>query len=340
MIVEETESGVAQQYKVVYFGTPSYAVPTLEKLATDPRFDIRLVVTQPDRPSGRRRDLTAPPVKLVAQQYSLPVYQPESLKSADSRSPLIEADADVFVVAAYGLIFGQRTLSIPRFGSINLHASLLPKYRGAAPVCAAILAGEAETGITMMMMERGLDTGPIIAASPITIRADDTTESLTDSLAQLGAELAVSAIPAYLEGRFTPEPQEGAATVVRQLTKADGWIDWQRDSDAIDRHIRAMWPWPRAWTSVDAAEALQIHAARSVEPCSGLGPGEIGRDEGRVLVGTGSGVLELQTIQPSGRAAMEAIAWLRGMKVLSSTIFLGRSQRPNFETPLIQAVAD
>ena len=174
--------------RVVFFGTPEYAIPTLEMLVSDPRFDVRLVVTQPDRPAGRRHQLTAPPVKIAAEKFVLPVYQPDSLRSPANRELLIGVQADVFIVAAYGRIFGEKTLAIPRSGCINLHASLLPAYRGASPIAAAILNGEATTGVSLMKMELGLDTGPVYRSINTAISPDDTTDVLTARLALLGAD--------------------------------------------------------------------------------------------------------------------------------------------------------
>jgi len=177
--------------RVVFFGTPEYAVPALAALAEDPRFTVVLVVTQPDRPAGRGHALLPPPVKMEALQRGLRVYQPESLRRHSEREPLIEADADVFVVAAFGLIFGKRTLALPRMGCLNLHASLLPKYRGASPVAAAILQGDRETGVSLMLMDEGLDTGPVIATATIAIDLADTTESLTARLAGVAARMGL-----------------------------------------------------------------------------------------------------------------------------------------------------
>src|SRR3954452_24216084 len=176
-------------YRIVYFGTPEYAVPAFDQLAADERFDVVLVVTQPDRPAGRGHKLTSPPVKKAAEQRGIRVYQPESLRSPDMRMPLVEAKADLFVVAAYGLIFGEKTLAIPSISCVNLHASILPAYRGASPVSAAILEGLSSTGVSLMVMERGLDSGPVIATESISIKPDATTGSLTAELASVGAQL-------------------------------------------------------------------------------------------------------------------------------------------------------
>lgn len=289
---------------IVYFGTPAYAVPALHILAADGRFDVRLVVTQPDRPAGRGHRLLAPAVKAAAEVLALPVYQPETLRDEGSRAPLVETGADVFVVAAFGLIFGRKTLAIPRRGCVNLHASILPAYRGAAPIPAAILNGDAETGVTLMEMERGLDTGPIVDIARTPITGEDTTASLTERLGLLGGRLVVDALPGWFAGDLVATVQPDAASAVRMLSKADGGIDWGRPAVEIERQVRAMWPWPRAWT-VLGGKVLQVHRA-SLGETTLLRVGEITVHAGAVLVGTGTGALRLETVQPAGSKAMSA----------------------------------
>lgn len=294
--------------KIVYFGTPDYAVPALAALAEDERFEVVLVVTQPDRPAGRGHKLTPPPVKTAAGRLGLPIYQPSSLRAKEARGPLEAAGADLFVVAAFGLIFGEKTLSIPRIGCVNLHASLLPKYRGASPISAAILSGDSETGVTLMVMERGLDSGPTIAKGVIPIGSDATTESLTRQLAVVGADLVKEHLHAFACGELTPVPQpESGATLVRPLTKADGWIDWSQSAEQIERQVRAMWPWPRAWTQLNDV-AMQVHAAciadRLSRPAEQVGTIEI--LDGMPLVACGAGALQLDRVQFPGKAAIDA----------------------------------
>jgi methionyl-tRNA formyltransferase len=286
--------------RIVFFGAPGYAVPTLRALAESPRFEIALVVTQPDRPAGRGRKLTAPPVKLEANRLDLPIYQPESLRAPGARQPLIDAAADLFVVAAYGLIFGEKTLAIPRLGCLNLHASLLPQYRGASPISAAILNGDRETGVTLMVMERGLDTGPTLARVAVAIDPSDTTASLTEKLAGAGAELAVTAIPAFASGELSPVPQPSGASLVRPMVKADGQLDFTRSADALARQVRAMWPWPRAWAILNG-ETIQIHRATVTDPANGT-PGTITLSEKEPVVACGVGALRLDLVQlPGGK---------------------------------------
>ncbi len=325
-------------YRVVYFGTPEYAVPALRALHSDSRFEVALVVTQPDRPAGRGHKLVAPAVKTAAIELALPVYQPESLRTPDARQPLVDANADLFVVAAFGLIFGEKTLAIPRHGAVNLHASLLPAYRGANPIAAAIASGEAVTGISLMQMERGLDSGPIIAARSIEIAPSDTTSSLTEKLAKLGASLLIDEIGGYLDGSITPIPQPPAGvTLARPMRKTDGEIDWQRSAVEIDRHIRAMWPWPRAWSRLGEA-TVQIHVADVFAQSVNLAPGEIQVDD-RVLVGAGDGAIELARVQFPGKSAIDAASAARGGLFGKATHF---EPAPSDREPLVQplSVAD
>ncbi len=283
-------------------------------MVNDGRFEVVLVVTQPDRPAGRRHQLTAPPVKIAAERAGLQVIQPESLRTEIDRAPLVAAGADVFVVAAFGRIFGEKTLSIPPAGCINLHASLLPKYRGASPIAAAILAGDATTGVSLMRMERGLDTGPVYATVETAIQPDDTTEILTARLADLGSLLVRDHLASVVDGSLQPvaQPTDGAS-MTRPVLKADGQIDWQLPADQIERHVRAMWPWPRAWTLADE-QTIQVHEARVFEEQVSDPPGTFGIVNGRVLVGCGTGALELIVVQAAGGRPMPAASWLAGYR--------------------------
>jgi methionyl-tRNA formyltransferase len=301
--------------KIVFFGTPAYAVPSLEALANDARYEIVLVVTQPDRPAGRGRNLQAPPVKLCAERLGISTYQPASLREAAARLPLAAAAADVFVVAAYGLIFGSKTLALPRFACLNLHASLLPAYRGASPVAAAILSGDTITGVSLMMMETGLDTGPVVDRVVVPIAPSDTAESLTARLGDAAAHLVVSSIPEFLRGELQPRPQDvAAATKTRPLIKDDGWLNWRDTAIHLDRRVRAMWPWPRAWTTF-RGEPLQIHSATALDLDLGSPDGSIRLKDDRLLAACGNGALCLDLVQPAGGKAMAGAAWASGRRI-------------------------
>lgn len=309
--------------RVVFFGSPEFAVPSLEALATNRPFEVALVVTQAARGSS--------PVELAAADLGLPIYKPVSLRDAESRAPLVAAEADVFVVAAFGLIFRRRTLAIPRLGSVNVHPSLLPRHRGAVPIPAAIAAGDRETGVSLMVMDEGIDTGAVISTARAPIAAEDTAETLGQRLAVLGAAQLVRDLPRWAAGAMPPQPQgDDEATLTRPLTKADGWIDWSRRAVDLERHVRAMWPWPRAWTTVDDT-LLQVHQAAVVDAAAA--PGDVIPNRKRLLAGTGDGVLELLVVEPAGRRAMSASAYLNGRRAPLER--LGASGDPGPLPPLV-----
>jgi methionyl-tRNA formyltransferase len=312
-------------YRIVYFGTPGYAVPALEQLAEDERFDVVLVVTQPDRPAGRGHKLTAPPVKEAAERLGIRVYQPNSLRSQEMRVPLVEAKADLFVVAAYGLIFGEKTLAIPSISCVNLHASILPAYRGASPVSAAILEGLSTTGVSLMVMERGLDSGPVIATESIPIEPDATTSSLTAELAIVGAHLVHEYLEEFASGRITPKSQDQfGISMVGQVTISAGWVDWKMPAIEIERQVRAMWPWPRAWTEIDGA-VIQIHESDLVDDLSAIDSpaGSVSEHQKIPVVSCGEGSLRLLRIQFPGKQAMDARIALANGHLRKGTILNG-----------------
>jgi methionyl-tRNA formyltransferase len=335
VLVENATLAQPRRIKLAFFGTPAYAVPTLRALASDARFDVRMVVTQPDRQAGRGHQLVEPAVKVAAQELGLPIMQPPTLRDEDARAQLRSIEADLFVVAAYGLIFSRPILDMPDYGCLNLHASLLPHYRGAAPIPAAILNGDAETGVTLMMMERGLDTGPIVAVAKTPIEPTDTTESLTARLAGIGAQLAVDKIPELISGQIESYPQPAGATAVRPLTKADGQIDWRQPAERIERQVRAMWPWPRAWTLLGDRQ-LQLHSA-SVAPGNESGqPGRIEITGGRLAVRCGDGnCLVIDRAQLAGSKPASGASLANG-RVIASGDTLPSADPP--EVPFVRPV--
>jgi methionyl-tRNA formyltransferase len=316
--------------RVVFFGTPEFAVPILQALAIDPTFVVTLVVTQGAKEPS--------PVERVAIESGLPVYKPDTLRDAASREPLVAAAADLFVVAAFGLIFRQRTLDIPRLGSVNVHPSLLPRYRGASPIMAAIAQGDGETGVSLTVMDAGIDTGAVISVERAVVADDDTTESLSARLAVIGGTQLIRDTPRWLRGEITAAPQsDGGASLTRLLTKADGWIDWRRPAVEIERHVRAMWPWPRAWTTVDG-EPIQVHRAAVVAADSaGQNPGRVLSARRRLVVACGEGALELVTVEPAGRRAMPAAAYLNGRR--RPLAHLGDTGAPPPRPPLVVPVS-
>ncbi len=296
--------------KLIFAGTPEFAAVALKALHAAGHA-IALVLTQPDRPAGRGMRPRAGAVKELALRLNLPVYQPASLRSEAECRPLAEVGADLMVVAAYGLILPQAVLDLPRLGCVNIHASLLPRWRGAAPIQRAILAGDRETGITLMQMDAGLDTGPILARAALPIDPQDTAGSLHDRLAALGAREIVALLPRLAAGEVTPTPQEeGLAVYADKIRKEEAHIDWTRPAAAIHRQVRAFNPVPGAVTSL-AGEALKVWQAH---PCQGGGrPGEVlqASREG-IVVACGEGALRLLELQRAGGRRLSAAAFLAG----------------------------
>jgi methionyl-tRNA formyltransferase len=317
--------------RVVFFGSPAFAVPSLRALADDAAFDVALVVTQGANDSS--------PVEQAANALDLPVYKPHTLRDAASRQPLVAAEADLFVVAAFGLIFRQRTLDIPRLGAVNVHPSLLPKYRGASPIAAAVAAGDDITGVSLMVMDSGIDTGAVISVEHVVVANDDTTESVGSRLADVGANQLTRDVPLWASGRLEATPQGiVGASLTRTLTKADGWIDWTASAREIERHVRAMWPWPRAWTTVDGVP-IQIHRAGiAADEVDDLKPGTVAVSRRRIVVACGDGGLELFVVEPSGRRAMTAAAYLNGRR--APLIQFGDQGAPPPRPPLITPLAN
>ncbi len=300
---------------VVFMGTPQFAVPTL--LALDDRDRVAGVVTQPDRPAGRGRKLMASPVKEAALARGLAVFQPETLRSPQVLDRLAAWRPEVIVVTAFGQILPPPVLALPARGCLNVHASLLPRYRGAAPIPAAILAGDATTGVTIMRMDEGLDTGPILAQAECPISPGDTTATLSATLADLGAQLLVETLPGWLAGEIQPRPQDGSlATYCRPLRKEDGWLDWTQPAVHLDRRVRACDPWPGAHT-IWQGQRLKLLRARPRPEWQAEGrPGQVVELELGVGVVTGQGLLELLEVQLAGKKPMAADLFACGQRDL------------------------
>ena len=308
--------------RIIFAGTPPFAATALNALA-DAGHDIVLVLTQPDRPAGRGMKLSHSAVKQAALTHGLPVYQPPSLKTPEAQADLRAADADIMVVAAYGLILPQAVLDLPRFGCLNIHASLLPRWRGAAPIQRAILAGDDETGITIMQMDAGLDTGAMLSKTAVPIGEHDTAASLHDTLAAAGAAAIVAALANYPV--LAPVAQDDAqATYAAKLGKEEAQLDWRQPAAALARAVRAYNPVPGAWTLLDGAP-LKIWSAQAVpgldEPGSG-NPGEVLRaDADQLVVACGSGALLVQELQVAGSKRMGVAAFLAGRPFMAGTRF-------------------
>jgi methionyl-tRNA formyltransferase len=303
-------------------GSPDFAVPALEALAGAHR--VAGVVTQPDRPAGRGSRLRPPAVKAAAQTHELLIYQPASLRTPEATAHLAAWEPEVIVVAAFGQILPPAVLELPPHGCVNLHASLLPRWRGAAPVPAAILAGDIVTGVTVMRMDEGVDTGPVIAWEEVPIRADDTTGSLTERLATLAAKLILHTLPAYLSGELTPQPQPAeGATYCRPLRKEDGELDWTRPALELDRQVRAMTPWPGAFTTWQGRRLKVLHAIPLPNRRETRPPGTVVALDAGAAVASGGGVLQLVKVQIAGRKALPIEAFLRGQRDFVGSV-LGR----------------
>lgn len=312
--------------RLVFMGTPDLARTVMRALVESASFEIAAVVAQPDKPVGRGLDLTPPPVKIEALERGLKVMQPTSARDPLFLEALSELRPDVIVVAAYGKILPAGLLEIPRGGCLNVHTSILPRWRGAAPIQWVLLEGDSTTGVTIMRMDAGLDTGDIVATATIPIRDDDTSAVLHDRLATLGASLLLRTLPGWLSGSITavPQPTEGV-TYARKLTKEDGLIDWRLPSVRIWRQVRAFNPWPGAFTtqseSGEAPSRLRIWEAL---PVSGEGaPGQVIVATGdQWIVGTGEGLLRLLSIQREGRRRLDAGQYLQGSAIKKGD-FLG-----------------
>ena len=278
-------------------------------------------MTQPNRASGRGRELKAPPVKLLAQELGIPVIQPEKLKQPEAMEQLRAWAPDLIVVAAFGQILRNDVLELPRFGCINIHASLLPRWRGAAPINAAVLAGDEETGVTIMQMDVGLDTGPMLAKRAIRLTRDDTAGSVTQALSTLGADLLIETLPDYLSGKLVPQPQsEEGATYAPMLKKEDGKLDFTSDVNELERRVRAFNPWPGAFMDFDGM-LLKIHRAHVTPLPLGEGTGVRAASAGQRLivqnqpaVGARGGVLVLDEVQPAGKKSMNGKSFLAGAR--------------------------
>jgi len=284
-------------------------------LEGDSPVDVVGVVTQPDKPVGRKQTLAPPPVKVLAGRREIPVLQPVSLRRPASVAALARFSPDVGIVAAYGKILRPDVLQLPRHGHLNVHASLLPRWRGAWPVGAAILAGDDVSGVSIMRLDEGMDTGPVLAEHREPIRPNDTTETLERRLAALGAGLLVETLPAYLAGELKPQPQDDArATYCHVVSKSEGQIDWSQPAAQIERHVRAMTPWPGSFTTWEGKQ-LRIVRARAAEGvASGAAPGTVVRHDGGAAVVTGDGRLLLEEVQLEGKKAMPIQALLNGYR--------------------------
>jgi methionyl-tRNA formyltransferase len=315
--VPKTKSAESR-YKIIFMGTPGFAVPTLIALI-ESEHDVVSVVTKPDTPKGRGRRVIPPPIKTLAIDHNIPVLQPEIIKTEEFHNELKEYNPDIICVAAYGKILPKNILGLPPNGCINVHGSLLPKYRGAAPVNWAIIRGEEITGITTMMMDEGMDTGDILLQREVKIEVEDDAESLSEKLSIVGAELLIETIRLQTQGMLPRIPQDHSkATYAPMLKKEDGMIDWRKSSEDINNLIRGTLPWPGAYTTI-YGKNLKLHQAKI---SSGKGnPGEvIVSESGTLRVATGDGSIDITEIQIEGGKRLPIEPFLRGRKIPERTI--------------------
>jgi len=303
--------------RVVFAGTPEFSAKHLEALIDAPNVDIVGVYTQPDRQSGRGKKVAQSAVKQVALTHGLPVFQPLNFKRTEDIDQLEALQCDVMVVVAYGLLLPQAVLDAPRFGCINVHASILPRWRGAAPIQRAIEAGDSETGVTIMQMEAGLDTGPMLLKTHLPIEADDTAQSLHDKLAQQGGDALKEAVDGLAAGTLSAEVQDdNLANYAEKLSKAEGELDWSKPAIELDRTVRAFNPWPVAWTLLDEA-TLRIWHAKAEEAEHNQTPGTvISADKTGLVIACGEGALRISTLQLPGKKSLSITDILNSGKQL------------------------
>lgn len=299
--------------KVVFMGTPDFAVPCLQKLI-DNKYDIAAVFTQPDKKTGRKQLLTPPPVKVLAQENSISVYQPASLKNGDAAEIIANINPDIIIVVAYGKILPPSVLSVPIYGCINVHASLLPKYRGAAPIQWAVLNGDSETGVCIMQMDEGLDTGDIISEVKTNIDINETSEQLFDRLSVIGADALVDVLPKIEAGNISPQKQIGESSYASMISRDLSPINWNKSAFDIHNQIRGLNSWPGASTVI-AGKQVKIHASL-LSDMNGAKPGEIiavGKD---ITVSCGDGhCIDITELQPAGKKKMDSKSFAAGNKI-------------------------
>ncbi|MBI6628848.1 methionyl-tRNA formyltransferase [Pontibaca salina] len=300
--------------RVAFMGTPDFSVPVLQALV-DAGHQIAAVYCQPPRPAGRGKKDRPSPVQKRAEELGLKVRHPVSLRAPEVQADFAALNADVAVVVAYGLILPQAILDAPRQGCVNIHASLLPRWRGAAPIHRAIMAGDPETGICIMQMDAGLDTGPVLLREPVPIAPEDTTGTLHDRLSENGAALIVQALERI--DRLTPDPQpDDGVTYAVKIDKSEARVDWNRPAEVVDRHIRGLSPFPGAWTEIDGARVKLLHSR--LAPGQGA-PGEVLQAGDALVVACSGGAIEITRLQRAGRGAQDSASFLRGQRIEKGT---------------------
>ncbi|MCX6796598.1 MAG: methionyl-tRNA formyltransferase [Candidatus Falkowbacteria bacterium] len=308
---------------IIFVGTPEFGIPVLVSLASNNDFNILGVITQPDKKFGRQQIVNPPPIKKVAFSYGLPVYQPEKINNFAKEIKNLKPD--LILVVAYAQILSEEILSIPRYGCLNVHGSLLPKYRGAACIPTAILNGDKKTGITIMKIDKGLDSGPIIAQEEINIDPDETSQSLSKKLSALAGKTTVQIIKKYINGELPARPQDDSlATKTKMLKKNDGLIDWNNEAEKIERFIRAMYPWPGAFSYFNSKRLVLVKAENEILQINQYKIGEVFLSDKQVAVQCKSDAIILNTVKLEGKKEMPVVKFLNGYQnfigsVLSAT---------------------
>jgi methionyl-tRNA formyltransferase len=291
------------QPKIIFIGTSQFAVPALENLIKND-YNIISVITAPDKPVGRKQTITPLPVKQTALKYKLPILQPEKISEISSKIATLAPD--LIIVAAYGQLISKSILDIPRLGCLNLHPSLLPKYRGPSPIQTAILNGDKTTGVTIILMDEKIDHGPIISQKEITIASDENYQTLEKKLAETAADFLIEILPRYIQGEIKPQTQdESKASYTKTLTRQDGQIDWSKSAQEIERMVRAFYPWPGAWTYFNS-QRVKILKAKAIEKK------EIVDAKKELILPTGEGFLLIEILQPAGKKPMTGQEFFRG----------------------------
>ncbi|MBU0649084.1 methionyl-tRNA formyltransferase [Patescibacteria group bacterium] len=298
--------------RVIFMGTPGFALPAFQALANNDKFEVIAAYTQPDRPVGKKQTLLPSAVKIFAQKQNIPVYQPADINNQTTIKQIKLLAPDIIVVVAYGMILPTAILNIPKYGCVNIHASLLPRWRGASPIAFAILNGDVETGVTYMLMDEKLDHGPILKQIKAPISSEDTLDTLSEKLAKLGTENLCQTLLDYVENVINPLPQDdSAATVAKSLTRDDAKIDWHEPAERVERKIRAFDPWPGTFCLWND-KRLKINKAKLGTDEPVLEPGEVRKIDERVLIGTGQGNLEISELQLEGKKPIQIKEFLNG----------------------------
>ncbi|MBI2473554.1 methionyl-tRNA formyltransferase [Candidatus Uhrbacteria bacterium] len=313
--------------KIVFFGTPDFSVPFLKELILDSEIEVACVVTQPDKPSGRGAQLNPPPVKMIAEEKKIPVLQPSSLKTnPEIEKELRALNADLFIVVAYGKIIPKNILEIPSKGCLNVHPSLLPQYRGPSPLQWAIAQGVPQTGVTIMLLDEGTDTGPLLASEVITLDAEETYASLVQKVHAIGPRLLLSTLKRFIKNEIIPLIQdESKATMTRLLDKEDGHVIWESRMEDIERKHRAYNPWPGTWSLWERIQGqppvrIKFLKLQATDYRADLSPGTVSLKKDRLLVDCLDGTIEIQELQLEGKPQMESGAFIQGYKEIEGAV--------------------